>query len=469
MTSPTLISAGSGPGITPNGLADNSIVRPNNLTALGSAPFSQGFAGKGNPYGLGVEPTVYLDELKRYQDHLNQLRRVNMGDDIADSSGYGLYLIRMPASIQPGECTRQGYGAVVTATMRHDFGADFLCTTYRNLVINDLVDQLAPVVFELIRSDAPKKQAMLDSWQDLARRYDEVKNVPNEQTRALQHQINSGGQLTFPKSLPSSLKLTRINEQSYPVPPTELDDVFLRQNLYVLAITARQSMQTVTPRATDVRSFLRNELETAYDLVSQIYNRDDPNSEAKIDHYERAVESIAGHVRNFDYLPLTDDYRELARGLPGVFQYTDFGPSALHPEHPPSIDPNYSLLQALTILSYAIAVGVRAAQRPAPGRHEASAGEGRRRLLDDRCRAILRLPSRPRGRGPLPGIRRRSGGRSSPSRSTRSSTSRTSPTPPASSATCSSPWPSHSRPGRSTSTSSPNSRGGSRSTPRRSP
>ena len=152
---PTLIPAGSGPGITPNGLATGSISRPDtNSPAFGNVPFTGGFAGGSTPYGLGVEPTVYLDELKRYQDHLNQLRRINMGDDIADSAGYGLYLIRMPISIQPGEGTRQGHGAVLTATVRHDFDKDFLPTTFRNLVINDLVDQLSPVVFELIRSNA---------------------------------------------------------------------------------------------------------------------------------------------------------------------------------------------------------------------------------------------------------------------------------------------------------------------------
>ena len=39
---------------------------------------------------LGLEPTVYLDERKRYLDHLNELRRVNLGDDNADSAGYSL-------------------------------------------------------------------------------------------------------------------------------------------------------------------------------------------------------------------------------------------------------------------------------------------------------------------------------------------------------------------------------------------
>ena len=51
---------------------------------------------------LGIESTVYLDEKKRFLDHLKQIRRVNLGDDTSDSAGYGFYLLRLPVSIQPG-------------------------------------------------------------------------------------------------------------------------------------------------------------------------------------------------------------------------------------------------------------------------------------------------------------------------------------------------------------------------------
>lgn len=78
-----------------------------NLNKTGVAFQSSGLKADGSRDALGValEPTVVLDEHKRYLDHLNEIRRVNMGDDTADSAGYGLYLFRMPASIQPGECT----------------------------------------------------------------------------------------------------------------------------------------------------------------------------------------------------------------------------------------------------------------------------------------------------------------------------------------------------------------------------
>ena len=37
---------------------------------------------------IGIEQTIELDQLKRYLDHLNEIRRLNEGDDTADSPGY---------------------------------------------------------------------------------------------------------------------------------------------------------------------------------------------------------------------------------------------------------------------------------------------------------------------------------------------------------------------------------------------
>jgi len=103
---------------------------------------------------LGVDPTVYLDEKKRFLEHLNEIRRINLGPDQNDSSGYGLYLVRMPVSITPGEKTYQGFGAELAVTVEHEFSTDFLPKTFRNLVINDVVDHLGPLIFEVIRSGA---------------------------------------------------------------------------------------------------------------------------------------------------------------------------------------------------------------------------------------------------------------------------------------------------------------------------
>lgn len=116
--------------------------------------------------GLGVDPTVYLDEKRRFLEHLNQIRRISLGPDQNDSSGYGLYLVRLPVSITPGERTLQGFGADFTVSVEHEFGPDFLASTFRNLVINDIADQLSPVIYEAIRSKLPERLAELRDLRD---------------------------------------------------------------------------------------------------------------------------------------------------------------------------------------------------------------------------------------------------------------------------------------------------------------
>lgn len=92
---------------------------------------------------IGLEPTIHLDQLSRYVQHLHELRRINEGDDGADSPGYSLNLVRVPVSILPGKLTDKGFGAEVTVTATPVITDDLLPTTFRNLLINDLTDQLA--------------------------------------------------------------------------------------------------------------------------------------------------------------------------------------------------------------------------------------------------------------------------------------------------------------------------------------
>lgn len=120
--------------------------------SLGVAPQPTQSTAATAAMGLGVDPTVYLDEKKRFLEHLNEIRRINLGPDQNDSSGYGLYLVRFPVSITPGECTREGHGADLAISTEHEFTPDFLPETFESLVINDVVGQLGPLVYEAIRS-----------------------------------------------------------------------------------------------------------------------------------------------------------------------------------------------------------------------------------------------------------------------------------------------------------------------------
>ncbi len=124
---------------------------PPNLPSAAGAQSGATLAGATAGTGIGLEPNVFLDEEKAFIDHLNDLRRMNMGTDAEESAGYALYLMRLPISITPGRKTRAGFGAEISFTAKHQFPPDFLRSSFRNFVINDLVDQLGILVYDSIR------------------------------------------------------------------------------------------------------------------------------------------------------------------------------------------------------------------------------------------------------------------------------------------------------------------------------
>jgi hypothetical protein len=99
---------------------------------------------------ISLEPTILEEQKARYLNALNQIRRINEGDDTADSPGYSLDLVRIPVSVLPGKRTRIGHGAEVTITMTPVLSDELLPTTFRNLVLNDLVDQLGVPLTQIL-------------------------------------------------------------------------------------------------------------------------------------------------------------------------------------------------------------------------------------------------------------------------------------------------------------------------------
>lgn len=95
---------------------------------------------------ISLEPVKFLDQKKRYLDHLNALRRLNEGDDVADSPGYALNLMRIPVSVLPGTDTREGYGAEIKISLEPMASDELLRQSFRNFVINGVADRLAPIV-----------------------------------------------------------------------------------------------------------------------------------------------------------------------------------------------------------------------------------------------------------------------------------------------------------------------------------
>ena len=93
-----------------------------------------------------LESTVVLDEHSNYLNHLNQLRRVNAGDDLADRPGYGLYLVRIPVTLSPGPRSRRGKGAIITVSAKSVMTKHTLRSALRNAVVNETVNNLTQAI-----------------------------------------------------------------------------------------------------------------------------------------------------------------------------------------------------------------------------------------------------------------------------------------------------------------------------------
>lgn len=138
-------------------------------------------SGSTDPLKLSLEPTARVAQMARYLNYVNELRRINEGDDTADSPGYAMYLLRVPVSVLPGKKTQQGFGAEITILAEPQLTDDLLPTTFRNLVINDVVDQLSLPLTRLLNDyqgdetfwdqlqlavDAAHASLLIDRWQE---------------------------------------------------------------------------------------------------------------------------------------------------------------------------------------------------------------------------------------------------------------------------------------------------------------
>lgn len=158
LLSATALAGGAG-GETASGanvqqvFSSSSFPQPEFISAPGTTanPFAKVVDDEGKVVdGITIEPTVYLDQLSRYVKHLNELRRINEGDDTNDFPGYALNLVRLPVSVLPGDETREGYGAEITFTIEPEMSEALLESTFKDLVVNDILDQLSIPVLKLM-------------------------------------------------------------------------------------------------------------------------------------------------------------------------------------------------------------------------------------------------------------------------------------------------------------------------------
>ena len=306
------------PTITVNSIANTSTpkegkasVNLSNSLPEPNSPFSletKQFLGK----ALGIEQTQEIDQLVRYMQHLNQHRRINEGDDTSDAPGYSLNLVRVPVSILPGAITKRGYGAEITYTAKPYLGPDLLPMTFRDMVLNDLTDQLSIPLVKFINSDpngADKiwelaktlgdkfnagilgdlisegelrygslpDTSIIDSLEVVRdrRRSQGISDSPVQKLDLSQSSVSKietlvKGSFTSVCAISFSGNQTRRGQQ--PFPPTQIIDVYGLDEMLELAVTALKGLREDVPNRRvvhlpDVQAFLREELIAAIELM----------------------------------------------------------------------------------------------------------------------------------------------------------------------------------------------------------
>ena len=253
---------------------NEAVNRADPVVIARTAPFMLPAGPQGASFGdepLGLEPTLHLDQLSRYLNHLNQLRRINEGDDSADSPGYSLNLVRIPVSITPGALTRKGHGAEITFIAEPILGDDLLPATFRNLVINDLVDIIAPPLTWAVNDPDCLAWAATILGEDSGEPQAAVLEEPDRRQGVMAAMQALSARL--PAISPMSVPAVQTRRARLPIPFSQLADVSgIRQIAILIRDTEKALEQEPANRPciayTSVRTHLGAELAAAYEFLS---------------------------------------------------------------------------------------------------------------------------------------------------------------------------------------------------------
>jgi len=226
--------------------------------------------GLDNANAIGLEPTIHLDHLSRYVNHLHELRRINEGDDIADSPGYALNLVRIPVSILPGKHTAAGHGAEITVIADPQLGDDLLPNTFRSLVVNDLIDLLAPPL--TYAANVPAVRAELRPAADGCGQGCQP-SIPEGSGMRPDAGPGTVAALRTMRSRTVSVPSPKLRRARMPFPPEQFVDTIGERQVVLLVGAVLEALGTHPASApcidyADVRGFLAEELQAAFDFLS---------------------------------------------------------------------------------------------------------------------------------------------------------------------------------------------------------
>jgi hypothetical protein len=280
-------------------------------------PNSLGFITMGTD-GIMLEPSVILNQKARYLNHLQELRRINEGDDTADSPGYALNLIRVPVSVLPGSHTQEGYGGEITMTLKPHLSEELLPTTFRNLVMNDLLEIIGVPLTQFLNDDeqvanlkeeaAAIRTVMTFEGTPITRatasekiqkgqlnpsQLSEVAKVINTSKRALvdkqlyafnDKDIDMGNKVVSDRygkkpQFRFAFSSSKLRQARRPFPPSQIIDVFggveaKNVAMHALEVLQRDPTNKCWIHYPDMQSFLREELAAAYRLLAEPINAD---------------------------------------------------------------------------------------------------------------------------------------------------------------------------------------------------
>jgi hypothetical protein len=209
--------------------------------------------------GVALEPNIQLDEQASYLYHLNELRRINVGDDLTDLPGYGLYLVRIPISLLPGPESSKGKGAIVTVEARHTLTPDLLPQTFGDAVVVEASYQLQAAMSRYVDLKQVESVEKKDESRNERPATDAKVKVPKSKLfKSMNKPVCEPSTFVLP---PISTRASGAKSTS--AAPAETVAIFGEKYLQELANILFLGDDLVVPGASDILNTLQSELTIA--------------------------------------------------------------------------------------------------------------------------------------------------------------------------------------------------------------